>query len=468
MTKSESSSASIIATVDEKRLLRKLDLRILPIITLLYLLSFLDRTNIGNAKLAGLTADLHLIGLQYNACAAIFFIPYCFFEVPSNLVLKLFKPARWLAFIMTTWGIIMICMAFVKKYDDLLAARFFLGMSEAGLLPGATFYLSQWYPRRALGQRLALFISASTASGAFGGVLAFGIQHMEGIRGLGGWSWIFLLEGILTVICAVLGLFFLPDYPECTTFLNNDERDWLVSRLKEDAAGLSNKFELSLLWKALGDYKSYLLALNFLFIVIPTYCFALFLPSIINGLGFTAAKAQAMSSPPYILSCIVTMLVGKYSDKTGLRGPFILGINVLGIIGYSVLYATKTPVAGYVASFIACSGLFANIASIISWAASNTGGDVKRSVVLAMVIGLGNLGGIASSFVFRPQDAPRYHLGHATCIGCLCASFVLTAFMSWNYRRLNLLNEEKHKEAPADEKGSNTESGGVTYFKYML
>ncbi|KAJ7250269.1 putative MFS transporter [Mycena rebaudengoi] len=148
--------------IDEGRLLLKLDWRILPIVILLYLLSFLDRTNIGNAKITGLPEDLHLVGLQYNVCAAVFFVSYCFFEVPSNMILQ---QLLWLL---------------SKFTPTLLLPVSSSAFAEAGLLPGATFYLSQWYPHHHYGRRIGPFMSAFTMAGAFGGILAFAIQHMDG------------------------------------------------------------------------------------------------------------------------------------------------------------------------------------------------------------------------------------------------------------------------------------------------
>ncbi|KAJ7186806.1 MFS general substrate transporter [Mycena filopes] len=454
-------------TVDEGRLLLKLDWRLLPIITLLYLWSFLDRTNIGNAKIAGLTVDLKLVGLQYNVCAAVFFVSYCFFEVPSNMVLKKVKPNLWLSFIMLIWGLIMLCMAFVKNYQQLVVARFFLGVAEAGLLPGAAFYLSQWYPRNAYGQRMGLFISASTMAGAFGGLLAFGIEKMNGMRGLAGWSWIFLIEGAVTMLIAILGLLFLPDYPEKAKFLTEAERAYLVRRLVEDSAGLSKKFEIKYFWQAMSDYNSYLQSLLFLSAVIPAYCFAIFIPTIINELGFSAANAQLLTTPPYFVACVVMVLVARWSDKAQLRGPFIVGISVIGIVGYAVWYGTKSATAGYIAAFLACSGTFPNIALVLSWAGNNAGGDLKRSVVLAMVIGLGNLGGVCSSFVFRAQDAPRFHPGHGTAIGCICVTFLTASFLSWNYRRLN--NNKTAQLEGIEGKAAFDEMGDASpEFRYIL
>ncbi|KAI0739493.1 MFS general substrate transporter [Daedaleopsis nitida] len=429
--------------VDVHKVLRKLDLRLLPFVSLLYLLSFLDRANIGNAKVAGLSQDLHLTGLQYNLCAAIFFIPYCFFEVPSNLALKVVKPSRWIPFIMFCWGIVMLSMAFVKNFAGLITARVVLGMTEpdvvfkAGLFPGVTFYLCTWYPRAAQAQRVGIFLSAATVAGAFGGLLAFAIEKMNGIGGLAGWSWIFLLEGLLTVIVAVGAYFCMYDHPEDASFLTDAEREWLLESLRQDTSNLSNRFRWHFLWQALRDPRSYLLAGVYLFVLIPTYSFALFLPTIISGLGFSASHAQLLSVPPNVAGCLFTVLAGVLSDRCRARGPFVLAGTLTALAGYVVLFASTGPGAGYAGTMVAASGLFPAVACVLAWAGGNVGGEVKRGVVIAMVIGLGNLGGVASSFIYRPQDSPRYHPGHATAIACLCVSSALCIAGMAEYARLN-------------------------------
>lgn len=435
------------ATVDRRRVLRKLDWHLLPFVSLLYLLSFLDRTNIGNAKVAGLTTDLKLTGLQYNLCSAIFFIPYCFFEIPSNMAMKFLKPSRWIPLIMFCWGIVMVCMAFVKDFSGLLAARIFLGLAESGLFPGVTFYLCLWYPRGAQAQRMSLFLSAATVAGAFGGILAFGIEKMDGVGGLHGWSWIFILEGLVTIIVSAVSYFFMYDYPETAGFLTSVEKQWLVETLREDTANSSKGFKWKFLLQALRDPHSYLMVAAYLFIVIPTYAFALFLPTIIAGLGYSDSHAQLLSVPPYVAGCFFTIIAGIYSDHWRIRGPFVLAGTLTALVGYVVLYATKASVAGYIGTVIASCGLFPAVACVLAWTGGNFSGDVKRGVVIAMVIGIGNLGGIASSFIYLPQDSPRYHPGHATDIACLCVSSILIVVAMLEFSRLNAKrNEQCSKE----------------------
>jgi sugar phosphate permease len=176
------------AHLDEKKILRKMDLRLIPMLALLYLLSFLDRGNIGNAKIQGLDTDLKLTGSKYNWCLTIFFFSYAAFEVPSNLLLKKLRPSIWLPTIMVAWGLVMTLMGLVTSYRGLLAARFFLGVTEAGLFPGVAYYITLWYCRHEAQFRQALFFSAASIAGAFSGLLAYGISHMHGLAGLAGSS----------------------------------------------------------------------------------------------------------------------------------------------------------------------------------------------------------------------------------------------------------------------------------------
>lgn len=196
-----------------KRLLRKLDWHIIPFMSLIYLLCFLDRTNIGNARLDHLEQDLRLHGLQYNNCLAILFPFYIAAEIPSNMMMKRIRPAIWLTFIMFFWSASMIGQGFVKNYSGLMATRVFLGVFEGGLFPGVNYYITQWYCRNECGFRMALFFSAATLAGAFGGILARGIAEMDGVGGLSAWSWIFVLEGLISILVSMSAYWLIYDYP---------------------------------------------------------------------------------------------------------------------------------------------------------------------------------------------------------------------------------------------------------------
>lgn len=179
--------------VNEKALLRKIDWHLVPGVSILYLLSFLDRSNVANARLDGLTTDLHMTGNQYLTGLTIFFIGYVVFEVVWNVVLKRLGPKIWLPTVTLVWGVIATLQGIVVNMAGFFVVRFFLGFTEGGLFPGVVFYLSMWYKRNERQYRISLFFSAASLAGAFGGILAYGIGFMKGVAGLNGWNWIFII-----------------------------------------------------------------------------------------------------------------------------------------------------------------------------------------------------------------------------------------------------------------------------------
>ncbi|KAF7192573.1 putative transporter [Pseudocercospora fuligena] len=243
------------------RILRKVDYRLVPMLTLLYLLAFLDRGNIGNAKVAGMNEDLNLTGAEYNLALTVFFFPYAIFEVPSNIVLKLIRPSVWMMILMVSWGIVMTCQGLVQNHNHLYVTRILLGLTESGFFPAATYLLTTWYCRFEVQTRLAVFFSAASLAGAFSGLLAFGIEKMEGVGGLEGWRWIFILEGIVTVVIGASLYWTLPDSPATCSFLTADEKDIIERRLMQDAgtkAGHVNThdgFQWHFLREALLEWK---------------------------------------------------------------------------------------------------------------------------------------------------------------------------------------------------------------------
>jgi len=350
---------------------------------------------------------------------------------------------------MVVWGTIMTLMGLVNTYQGLVIARVFLGLAEGGLFPGVTYYISLWYPRRMQAKRLAIFLSAATVAGAFGGILAYGIEHLDGKAGRHGWQWIFLIEGLVTVVIAFGAYFLMHDYPETAKFLSEDERQFIIQTLREDSNGQATHFSTKFVWQGLGDWKTYVQVMNYIGVVIPLYSIALFTPTIIHNLGYSAARAQLLSVPPFVCGCVTTIVIGIYSDKMNLRGPFIILGAAIAMIGYIVAYTTSKPGPGYAAAVIAASGVFPTIAVILAWAGGNAGGDVKRGVVLAIVIGIGNLGGICSSYIY--YQPPRFFKGHGTNIGCLGMSIVCSSILMWKYRGLNKEKEELCAREGIDE-----------------
>lgn len=224
----------------DRRITRKFDTHIVPWLFGLWLLAFIDRSNIGNARIDGLATDLRLTGNKFNITLTVFYVSYVLIDVPSNWLLKWIGAGYYLPGLMVGWGIVGTCIGSVKSYSGLIAARFFLGLCEGGLLGGMVLYLSMFYRRHELLFRLGMFYCAAPLSGAFGGLLATGLAEIN-FHGYNRWPWIFFVEGAITILFGILTIFFLPHTPMQAKYLTDDERYAAVSRMKLDAHGASNK-----------------------------------------------------------------------------------------------------------------------------------------------------------------------------------------------------------------------------------
>ncbi|KAH8799712.1 MFS nicotinic acid transporter-like protein [Xylogone sp. PMI_703] len=443
--------------VNEKRLIRKLDLKLLPPLTLLYLLSFLDRSNIGNAKLEGLATDLHITGNQYLLTLTLYFVGYVLFEIPCNIILKRTTPKLWLPTLMLVWGIVATLMGVSQSFAGLVVARFFLGVTESGLFPGVVFYLSMWYKRTETHYRVALFFSAASLAGAFGGILAYGIGFMKGVGGLNGWRWIFILEGLVTVVISVISYFFIHNYPRTAPFITEAERSLIQDRLKEDTdATNEEKFSWSNVAAAITDYKCWLYSLGFHTMSLPLYTLSLFLPTIIAELGYTAAQAQLLTVPPYAVATMLTVTVAVFAERTKKRSPFLFASTSFAILGYIILLAAPShkPGVSYLGTIFAAAGIYPSCAIVLSWPAANVSGQSKRATATAMTITVGNLGAVLGTQLYRPNTSPRWHLGHGFALGYLCMNLVNTAILGWSLRKENRNKEELLRTRQFDDSRS--------------
>ncbi|KAJ6440498.1 MFS nicotinic acid transporter Tna1 [Purpureocillium lavendulum] len=465
MTSANVYDPSQFAHIDEKKVLRKMDIRLIPMLALLYLLSFLDRANIGNAKIEGLQEDLGMTDDQYNWCLTVFFFTYAAFEVPSNLLLKKYRPSRWLPFIMVCWGIVVTLMGIVQNYTGLLIARVFLGLSEAGLFPGVAYYLTMWYCRKEIQLRQAMFFSAASVAGAFGGLLAFGIGKMDGVGGLEGWRWIFILEGIVTVLVAVLAFFLLYDFPETAEFLTEEERAFVIHRLKyqgqihtatEDgyamvAVAQAEEFKWDYVWQAFKDWQIWVNILLFWGISCPLYGLSLFLPTIVKALGYTSSTAQLMTVPLYATASVLAVISAWCSDKVGRRSPFVLGFMSVMVLGFCMCIASADPKVVYAGVFLGVCGMYPAFPGVISWLSNNLAGGYKRSVGMAIHIGAGNLGGAMASNFYRKRDGPRYIMGHGIALGFEILGMIAAVILLVGYRASNRKRERRLAEGAAEE-----------------
>ncbi|EMD01017.1 hypothetical protein BAUCODRAFT_61784 [Baudoinia panamericana UAMH 10762] len=412
----------------EKALVRKIDLYLLPTIWIMYLLSYMDRTNIGNARVAGMTTDLKMDSNQYSVALIVFFITYVLFEVPSNLLLSKTKPSVFLPVIMTLWGVATCCMSLVKTYGQLVALRTIIGMLEAGFAPGILLILSSWYKKNEQSKRFAVYISAAVLSGAFGGIIAGAITGgLEGAHGLRGWRWLFIVEGAATVGWAIISAFILPDFPANSKKFTERERELAISRLEaddvhgrtEDSPHLTS---LQALGQSVRNWRTWLFVAGYM-VIVGSSTLSYFYPTLVKGLGYTSHMAQYMVVPIYAVAFVCVAVTGYFSDMfPRQRGAIIAAWLTLSMICSIVICVVYNFKARYVLLVFMAAGLWSSNGLALSYAASTFGSmpQETRAVSLALVNALGNLAQIYGAYLFPTKDAPKYLLGFGVISG-MCA-----------------------------------------------
>ncbi|KAH0522978.1 hypothetical protein TsFJ059_008039 [Trichoderma semiorbis] len=465
---------------EQKRILRKVDWRLVPLLSFLYLVSFIDRGNLGNAKVAGLGNDLHLSGTQYNIAVTLFFIPYSLLEVPSNVILKLTRPSIWISLMMFSWGLVITLTGIVQNFSGLLAIRIFLGVAEAGFFPAATYLLTVWYTRYEVQSRMVFFHAAVSLAGAFSGLLAFGIQKMDGVAGLQGWRWIFILEGIFTVFLSFFIWSLLPDSPNTAPFLTTEEREFIVLRLEQDTGSgrgrvtNNDKVNKRQVIAGLTDWKVWAAVFMYWATSISSYGFTYTVPTVILELGYTAADAQLLTVPIYVVAMIFTVINAMVSDHYRQRTPFILlGVSV-GIAGFTALLAIphpQLPGLTYGMLFLATSGIYMSLVPTLCFVANNLAPSSKRAVGMAHLICMGNLGGIAGSNIFLAKEAPHYWTGYGFILAIDCVAFVTCLILRYALKRINAQRDQMTEEDIREKYGDVDllELGDRSpYFRYTL
>lgn len=434
----------------DRALVWKIDLWLIPWLSLLYLLSFLDRTNIGNARVAKMEPDINMEGRDYNDALTIFFVSYALAEPVTNVLLKYYSPRVFFTAIILLWGIIMTLMGLVRNQAGLLACRFMLGLAEAGLFPGVNYYLSCWYKRSELGFRAALFFSAAALAGSFGGLLAAAITNMDGVGGYEGWRWIFILEGLMTVFVGLFCWWMIFDFPDTARFLTREEKLRTMRRLTADnqARAETEKLNRKYIISALVDWKTWGYAVLYMGCLCPLYSFSLFLPTILLGMGYQGTKAQLMSVPPYAAAAAMTVFIGWLADRTRWRGYCNMAISFTGCVGFAMLLSTTNVHVQYAGTFLGAVGIYPTVANSLSWASNNVEGVYKRGVMVGVVVGWGNLNGVVASNIFIKKENPHYRSGHATVLAymlvCLFGGSVVMHFALRRENRLRRAGKRDH------------------------
>ena len=411
----------------ERVTMQRVAWRLLPFLLLLYIISWLDRVNVGFAKLQ-MNDDLGFSETIYGIGAGIFFVGYGLCEVPSNLLLVRFGARAWIARIMITWGIISIGMMFVQGIYSFYVMRFLLGVAEAGFLPGIIYYLSQWFPREHRAKAVSWFMIGIPLSLVFGAPLSgWLMQHMDEVMGLHGWQWMFLVEGVPAVILGFVVLGFLTETPAEARWLSAEQRSWLTKHIETEHQEAHARHGVNLR-AALTHPTVWLLAIVMFCCQTGSYGLTFWVPTIVDGLsGYSEVEVGLFSAVPYIAAALGMLLVGWNSDRTGERFLHVALPSLLGALGFIAVGYMHVPALAMLALCVAAVGDYSTRGPFWALPGKFLVGSAAAGAI-ALINSMGALGGaIGPSTVGWLRDQSGGFLGPMLMLsGVLVAGAILT------------------------------------------
>ncbi len=417
----------------EKQTIAKITKRIVPFLILLYIVAYLDRVNVGYAALT-FKKDLALSDTAFGLGAGIFFFGYFLFEIPSNILLEKFGARKWITRIMITWGIISVCMAFTKGETSFYILRFILGAAEAGFFPGIILYLTYWFPSVYRARIIASFMFGIPVCSIFGAPLSSMLLELNGMGGLAGWQWLFILEGIPAVLLGFITLSYLTDKPKDATWLATDERNWLVDAMDKDVLLRANKGPNNFA-AIFTDAKVILLAFVYLGLIVGLYGVGLWLPQIVKKFGLTNLQVGFVGAIPYVFAAAAMIPWGRNSDRTGERIYHVIIPAVVGFMGLVLSAYSSTPIISLIGLSIAAVGILCALPTFWSLPTALLSGSAAAGGI-ALINSVGNLGGFLGPYlVGYIKDMTGNFEIPLVVIGCfMLASAVLVLLMAPSLR----------------------------------
>jgi MFS family permease len=338
-----------------------------------------------------------------------------------------------------------MCNGFVRNFAGLCVCRLILGFFEGCLFPAMTLLWANWYKREELAQRISYLFIASALSGAFGGLIAFGILYMDGVAGYPGWRWLYIIEGLITLVWAVCCVYLVPKNYQTAYFLNAEDRKIMAYRAEQTAAysGGTGHYKKIDFKRGAGDIKTWLHSFIQIAVVTILYGFGTFLPIILrNGFNYTVKEAQYLVIPVNLWGAIVYAVGAYLSDRLHARFWVLVISAPFGIAGYAILLAWNVPVGvQYFATYLISTACFICTGGNIAWLSGNVAPDGKRAVSLGIQLTLTNIGGIVSGQIYQTKSAPEFKLGHGWSLGCLGFAWCMWWVVRWVY-----LSREREKE----------------------
>ncbi|KAF1851292.1 MFS transporter-like protein [Cucurbitaria berberidis CBS 394.84] len=402
----------------------------------------IDRNAIAQARLNNLEKDLGMSGVQFNTTVSILFVGYVIMQIPSNMLITRIKPGIYMSAWMAIWAVVSACTALVQSFGGLVACRFFLGITE--FYPGATYMLSIFYTRKEVATRIAMLYCAQILATGFSGLIAAGVfAGMDGVRGIAGWRWLFIVEGAVTGLVAIFGFFLLPNTPLTTSWLKPQEREMAHARMERDRIGdsLEQVSMMEGLRQACRDKRTWLFCFmqNF---HLSACSFNSFFPTVVKTLGFNRTITLVLTCPPFIMAGAAGILTGWSSGRMHERTWHITGGLLVAIVGFVIAASTLNTAGRYIACFIFPIGAYSVNSVIIGWASSTLGQTKeKKAVVLAMTNVGGQIGYIYGAYLWPDYDEPRYGIG----FGASAAFALCSIACAWVIRTMLIMENQRLK-----------------------
>ncbi len=379
------------------RVLRKVAWRLLPFLCLLYVFNILDRANLGFARDA-MQADFGLskdeFKTVFDVAYGLFYIGYLLFEVPSNLLLRRVGARRWIARIMVSWGVVSMATMFVSDTAEFYAVRVLLGVAEAGFFPGIILYLTYWFPARERARVIAMFMIAIAVASAFGGPISGAIlQYTDGLAGLKGWQWLFLLEGLPSVILGITVLFLLTDRPADARWLAPAERDWLVARIAAEEQQRQDRFGASRL-SAMFDRRVWLLIALYSTVAVGANASGAYFPNLLKAEyeGLTKFQLGLLLALPHLSAVVAMVVIGRHSDRTGERRGHVAFSALMAAVGWALAATASSPILTLVGFCLAQAGMMSMLPTFWAIPTAFLSGAASAGGV-ALINSVANIGG---------------------------------------------------------------------------
>ncbi|KAL4951217.1 major facilitator superfamily domain-containing protein [Aspergillus filifer] len=431
-TRGDYSGAQAKTDPVEIRLVRKLDMWIMPTLWLIFWLNYLDRNAIALARLYNLEEDLHLSSSEYQTCVSILFVGYILGQIPSNMILTRVRPSWYMAGFMALWAAVSALTALAKDFEGLLLTRFFLGITEAPFYAGALYLLSIFYNRKEIATRISILYTGNILATAFAGLIAAGVFHgMDNLAGVKGWQWLFILQGTVTFVVAVLSVFTLPDDPRNTRWLSPEERHLAYERIE-----------------AASDPRLWLFAFM-QHMHLAANGFKNFFPTAVETLGFSTTITLVLTCPPYLIAGAFSVYWSWNSGRMNERTWHITVAKCIAIFGFILGCATLNTGARYFSMIVFAIGTYAVNSIILGWVSSTCGQtNEKKASSLAIVNTIANISFIWTPYLWPSSDEPRYAIAMsasaAVSLACLAGAWVMKIWLVQLNKRIRQSSGESH------------------------